>query len=412
MLYFIFSIFTGCQTNDTANDSLISEPTICTERSGVDGGCECSTEHGFSTYRFTQGEYERCFTTYVDPQTADKALPLVIEPDSYTTNALVPADGVRHFSHQYNVRRIDITSPTGNWDFPLENRVNLENYTSQCDAKNSREIAYLRGVFAVVDQMIADGSVAEDKVYMAGFSQGSVFTLFAATCFPDRIAGISQGGAGMFSKEDGALALPLCEGACTRQAFEKFGSECVHEEPCDDCSYFPVYPTSDAQGNTFQSCIFMYDNDEAAHSTAVPAHKYITQAGHSSKLQIFASRPEFQLGGHDYPQLSWEWVNSCLGVNPPCSSACEDAVVSCIEDFRAQYAYDNNNENPLHAWQGRDAISEAYQECLAMNESCVHACAATEAMLYSVQEPTCICLPGQTDCDCTTTDTPGPCEGQ
>ncbi|MEC7987249.1 MAG: hypothetical protein VX278_18915, partial [Myxococcota bacterium] len=316
------------------------------------------------------------------------------------------------FANQYKVRRIDVTSPTGNWDFPLDNRVNEDNYTTQCDAENSTEIEYLQGVFSVVDQMIADGLVNPDKIYFAGFSQGSMFTLFAATCFPDRVTGISQGGSGMYSQSDGSLALPLCEGICEQGAFEEFGMDCVTEEPCDDCEYFPVLPTSYRNGDTFQSCIFMYDNDEAAHSTAVPAHKYVTQAGHSAKLHIFESRPEYNLGGHDYPQLSWEWVNSCLGVNPPCSSACESVVISCIEDFRETYANNNNNENPLHSSQGREAIAEAYQDCLAINESCVQACAATEPMLHSVQEPVCVCVPGQMDCDCTTSDTIGPCQNQ
>lgn len=386
-------------------------PQVCVETSTEEGGCECSSEEGFTTYQFTQGEYERCFTTYADPQTAGERLPLIIEPDSYTTNALVPADGVRTFASRYNVRRLDLTSPTGNWDFPLDNRVNDDNYTTQCDAENSLEIEYLEGVFAVVDQMIEDGLVDEDKVYLAGFSQGSVFTLFAATCFPDRIAGISQGGAGMFSQVDGSYALPLCEGACDQVAFQEYGADCVTEEPCDDCSYFPVYPTSDADGNTYQSCIFMYDNDEAAHSTAVPAHKYITQAGHLSTLRIFESRPEFQLGGHDYPQLGWEWVNSCLGVNPSCSSACEEAVVSCINEFKVDFE-NSNGQDPLNTWQGRDAITETYDECLINNASCTHACAATEAMLHSVQVPVCVCLPGQTDCNCTTSHVPGACNGQ
>ena len=190
MLYSLFLFLIGCQSDEQISLSPTTEftvdPQVCTESSVVEGGCECSTEEGFTTYRFTQGEYERCFTTYVDPQTANERLPLIIEPDSYTTNGLVPADGVRMFSREYKVRRIDVTSPTGNWDFPLDNRVNLDNYTTQCDAENSTEIEYLQGVFSVVDQMIEDGLVDEDKVFFAGFSQGSVFTLFAATCFPER----------------------------------------------------------------------------------------------------------------------------------------------------------------------------------------------------------------------------------
>ena len=402
---------TSTDTNSTDTPTT-TEPTVCTESSGTEGSCECSTEEGFTTYQFTQGQYQRCFTTYVDPQTADEPLPLVIEPDCYSSNALQHPDGVRFFSTMYNVRSIELSSPTGGWDFPLNNEVNADNYSLQCDPESSREIEYLQGVFSIVDQLIADGLVDENKIYVSGFSQNSMFSIFAATCFPERIAGISQGGSGLYSETDGSLALPQCEGACTQNAFAEYGDDCVTEEPCDTCSFFPVYPTSDTGGETFQSCILMYDNDEAAHSTAVPAHKYLTQAGHSADLNIFASHPESGLGGHTMPLLGWEWANSCLGVNPSCSTDCETTVVSCVEDFQTTYAAENNQQSPLYRQEGRELLLSAYRQCLMTNDSCTRGCSATEAMLNSVEPPACVCSPGQTDCDCTTSDVPGPCQNQ
>ena len=38
-----------------------------------------------------------------------------------------------------------------------------------------------------------------------------------------------------------------------------------------------------------------------------------------TQAALLQSMQEYKVtvGGHDYPQLSWEWVNSCLGGQPP-----------------------------------------------------------------------------------------------
>jgi hypothetical protein len=388
-----------------------SEPTVCAERSGAPNACECSTEDGFTTYRFQQDDTERCFTTYVDPETAKENLPLVFMPDCYTANALQPPGAAIELAQKYNVRIIELSSPTGGWTFPLDNQVNQDNHGTQCDPESTPDIGYMEAVFTIVDQMAADGTVDPDKIYVSGFSQNAMFSIFAATCFPQRIRGIDQGGSGLYSQDDGALALPQCEGACTRTDFQEHGDECVDVAPCDDCSYFPVLPTS--SDDAFHSCIFMYDNDGAAHSTAVPAHRRLTQAGHDASLHIFASDEASGLGGHETPVLRWEWVNSCLEVNPPCSSQCEEAVTECIADFQQDFRNDNGGTDPLYSEEGRGLLYGVYQECQINNStSCARGCAATQNMLLSVEAPACTCAPGQADCSCTTSNVPGPCQDQ
>lgn len=387
------------------------EPTACTESSGAPDACECSTTDGFTTYRFQQDGGERCLTTYVDPGTNLEPQPLVMLPDCYTRNALQNPDAVMDFSQRYNVRSIELTAPSGSWNFPLNNEVNADNYTAQCDPESSIEVAYMQGVFSVVDQMVADGTVDPERIYVSGFSQNAMFSLFVATCFPERVRGINQGGSGLYSQADGSLALPQCEGACRRSDFVTHGDECVNEAPCDSCSYFPVYPDSSA--GTFQSCIFMYDNDDAAHTTAVPAHKVLTEAGYEASLHIFASRRENGLGGHTLPVLGLEWANSCLNINPRCTSACEKAVVSCIDDFQDAYANDNEGQQAINTEEGRNLLSRVFKDCRSANpDICSQGCAATQAMLHSVQPPACVCAPGQADCDCTTSDVPGPCQNR
>ena len=122
---------TGDQT-----ESDKSEPTICTESSGKPGGCECSTAEGFTTYRFEQDGSERCLTTYVDPEYNGASLPLVLLPDCYTENALQQPEKIVEFARMYNVRTMELSSPTGGWDFPFDNEINMDNYLGQCEPEN------------------------------------------------------------------------------------------------------------------------------------------------------------------------------------------------------------------------------------------------------------------------------------
>ena len=101
----------------------------------ADNACECSTEEGFATYRFTQGDEERCLTTYVDPPTAGEQRPLVLLPDCYSENALQPPGEVLPIARTYNVRTMELSSPTGGWRFPLDNRVNLETMEANATPK-------------------------------------------------------------------------------------------------------------------------------------------------------------------------------------------------------------------------------------------------------------------------------------
>ena len=412
--------------NHTASAALLALFVACSANDGKESGdaptdpgdapaatvvpCEISTEAGFTTDSFEQNGEERCLTTYVDPDNPSEALPMVMLPDCYTENALQNPNEVMQLARHYNVRTMELSSPTGGWRFPLNNEINAANHGAQCDPESTPEIAYLEAAFAKVDEMVEAGTVDADKIYVSGFSQNSMFSVFAATCFPDRIRGISQGGSGLYSEADGSKALPKCEGACTASDFEEYDAECITEAPCDTCNYFPVLPTSG--DDTFQSCLLMYDNDDSAHSTAVPGHTLLTAAGHDATLHIFASNPAQRLGGHSMPVLDWEWANSCLGVNEPCSSMCGEAVVACVNTFKDTFRAENGGADPLADPETRGQLVNAYHECIRTNaDRCPRGCAATPPMLESVEVPACVCLPGQADCDCTTSDIPSSCGG-
>ncbi|MEE2788285.1 MAG: hypothetical protein VX589_13160, partial [Myxococcota bacterium] len=325
----------------------------------------------------------------------------------YTSNALEFPD--TEMAQLYGFHYLDLTSPDGGWAFPLNNEVNDGNYHRQCDDTATKDVGYLKGAFKVVDQMIADGLVDPDRVFVSGFSQNSVFAIFVGTCFPDRIAGVWQGASGIYSRDDGARALPKCEGACTASAFIEHGAECREIEPCNDCQYFPVFP--EQTGAPIKACIAMYDNDGAAHSTAVPAYRLLKSQGHNPTLMIFGSDPSIRLGGHDGPLNPMAWEASCLGLHESCSQSCADSVIACMDELRRTYRDEDGRAFNMDVPEHRDFASQYYNECLRQNPArCRRGCSATREMLTILETPACECDVNTVSCQCQTSAVQGDCE--
>ena len=389
------------------SDAPVNMPQTCARSAATPEGCECADAPGFTTYTFEHAGQQRCMTSYVDPQARNEPLPLIIRPNCYTSNALEHPDV--EMARLYKYHYLDLTSPDGGWSFPLNNEVNDGNYRRQCEDAATKDIGYLKGVFKVVDQMVADGLVDPDKVFVNGFSQNSVFAIFIGTCFPDRIAGVWQGASGIYSQDDGSRALPKCEGACTASAFIEHGYDCREVEPCDTCQYFPVFP--ERTGKSIKACIAMYDNDGAAHSTAVPAYRLLKSQGHEPKLMIFGSDPEIRLGDHDEPLNPMAWIARCLGLHAPCSQRCSETVVECMDTFQREFRDERGRrftmDNPDH----RDFASLHYNGCLLENtDVCRRGCAGTREMVTILETPACECDVNTVSCECETSDVEGACE--
>ena len=389
----------------------VNMPTACTQSGQPPEGCECSNAPGFTTYTFEHKGEQRCLTVYTNPNGDGSPMPLIIEPDCYSANTLQgPFSGGPYnkaAADDIGFHYMDLTNPSGGWDFPNDNEINDSNYATQCTDTASNDIGYLKGVFMVVDQMIADGLVDPNKVFVHSFSQNSVFALFMATCFPDDIDGIYQGGSGLYSKADGSKALPGCEGNCKKSSFLEHGYDCVQQEPCTTCDYFPVLPVK--TGAPIKSCIIMYDNDGAAHSTAVPAYKLLKEQGHQPELKIFAGNPATFLGDHDAPLNPWAWALDCLQLYDTCSDSCSASVVNCVEDFKQNWEDGVfSMDKPEH----REAAVGHYAFCLGEGSSgaCAKGCTPTHDMLTLYETPACQCDASTSNCTCQTSDKPGACE--
>ena len=172
-------------------------PTVCTENNS--GSCECSDDVGFTTYTWWIEDQQRCFTTYVPPDIPGP-LPALLSLDCYVPSELSvcnPNNAMVQAANQYGFVGLCATSPDGNWQFGNDGVANDANPTP-CSEADSKDIAYLTGIFSTLDALSTEGVVDDSSVYAWGFSQNSMFSAYTAICFPDEIQGIWQGGSGLF----------------------------------------------------------------------------------------------------------------------------------------------------------------------------------------------------------------------
>ena len=155
----------------------------------------------------------------------------------------------------------------------------------------------------------------------------------------------------------------------------------------------------------------MYDDDGAAHSTAVPAYRLLKSQGHNPKLMIFGSDPEIFLGGHDGPMNPMAWIASCLGLHETCSQTCSDTVLSCMDNFKRTYRGPDGTAFDMSDPDHRGFASGHYNVCLMENtDVCSRGCSATREMLTILETPVCECDVNTASCDCQTSNVPGACE--
>ena len=106
-------------TSDPSESQVVADPVpltfeLCTETNPGEGACVCATEPGFQTYRAVQGNTERCFTIYGNPNWGDEPRPLLIEPDCYSNNQ--PPGGAFQ-NDRYGIAHCTLPRQTGAGNF-------------------------------------------------------------------------------------------------------------------------------------------------------------------------------------------------------------------------------------------------------------------------------------------------------
>ena len=114
---------------------------------------------------------------------------------------MTSSNGLIKAATRYEYAVIGLSSPDGAWAFGNNGIANDETPMS-CQQSDSKDIAYLQQVFLFLEKQkkSTDGSSFDfdlTRVFTEGFSQNSMFAMYTAMCFADRVNGVWQGGSGI-----------------------------------------------------------------------------------------------------------------------------------------------------------------------------------------------------------------------
>jgi len=294
---------------------------------------------------------------------------------------------------RYGFARIGVSTPSktalptgdGNWIFGNNNIVN-DSYPMPCADDDSRDIAYMRKIMNFIEDSAQFDST---KVYAEGFSQNSMFSAYIGFCFPDNVLGVWQGGSGMAINEE-PPNLPGCQGQVTASDWANCDDQditcdvCITNNDCTECKYWPIYPCYSPK-RPMVNCLTEYTNDytstsrKTGASTATNMYEKMLDEGHDARLLLFSpSGDETIPGDHSQVKNAYYWIVGCLGITEPCTQACEDTFVTCVEGEDTSTAL---------------LRTEAFSNCIDVNKfsglaGCTETCAPTFGMLASSQDPT------------------------
>ena len=96
---------------------------------------------------------------------------------------------------RYGFARFGLSTPDGGWSFGNDGVVNAESTPMPCADADSRDIPYLKVVFAFIESNPERFDAS--RIFAAGFSQNSMFSAYIAFCFNDKVRGVWQGGSGL-----------------------------------------------------------------------------------------------------------------------------------------------------------------------------------------------------------------------
>ncbi|MEE2786830.1 MAG: hypothetical protein VX589_05790 [Myxococcota bacterium] len=426
----------GAKANGGGGAAVVDQtlPTVCTpENAGI---CDCSTEENFTTYTWTVDGQQRCFTVYQPVRSTP--LPAVIQMDCYAENNLekggcVPGSDLVNAADTYGFVAICATSTDGNWTFANDGVINDAN-PQPCNDEDSKDIVYMRGLFDTLGQLGESGVIDASRVYTAGFSQNAMFAMYTSFCFSDQLAGVWQGGSGLYVKGE-TDPLPRMEGACRASDFLAHKEQCINIAPCEECQYFPILPA--ATDPPLRACVMAYE-DDSLFPTIQPMFTRLVDAGHNATALSFPNVGR----GHSSPSLEWAWKMHCFQMTSACSQTCSDGLVACMaepDEDPMPMMMNNNRPHPCgdgvcdpfeqgnpqicprdceqrpdgFDWCGDglcdafeihnsscaadcpdreramavERLAQRYSQCMARDLGCTSGCTATQAMLLTVEQP-------------------------
>ena len=102
-----------------------------------------------------------------------------------------------------------------------------------CSDNDSRDVPYLKAMFDFID---ASTSLDASKIFTEGFSQSSMYAIYVAVCFSDKVKGTWQGGSGL-AKTGYTPITPGLQGQCSFASQDTYGRDCCSKDFCTECKY-------------------------------------------------------------------------------------------------------------------------------------------------------------------------------
>ena len=236
-----------------------------------------------------------------------------------------PLTGDNVAATKYGYSRIGLSSPDGHWTFGNDNIVN-DDKPMPCSDADSKDITYLKTVFEFIESY--PDAFDTSRIYAEGFSQNGMFSAYIGFCFPGKVLGVMQGGSGLAL--NGKEPFPPKMGAqCSRTSYQQFGKDCIDEDPCTTCQYWPIYPCYTKE-RPMIDCLVGYNNDNLGGNDVYMYQKLVDE-GHDGRRMSFAPSEDGSIpGGHKAPKNKAHWYVGCFGITEPCSSECEISFSSCM----------------------------------------------------------------------------------
>jgi hypothetical protein len=348
---------------------------LCTAEN--QGCCDCGSKN-IKTYVFwiQGGTTQRCFHTWNFPPASSEPVPVVLHMDGYSggkKGSEIGGDmGEAADYYGFTAFTLGNSLKDGAGGFGLEfgnNGIANDDNPTPCSSTESREIEYLDGIF----NFIADNPTLLDatKVYTEGFSQNSMFAIYAAVCFADRVAGTWQGGSGQARTGSNPVA-PGFQGQCSFDSFALHGSDCCDNDFCTDCQYWPLWPKTCS--HKIVDCIAAYTDDTIACGSDLNMYEAMVEEGNDARLLSFPIPPGDDFAGHKDPRNKWAWFAGCLGIVPSCTSSCAASFDSCMDSAAEDKNYDKF-----------ETCEQKLKDGLL--SGCVVGCAPTLGMLRRSEDP-------------------------
>lgn len=360
----------------------VEKPTVPTECTPENQGCcDCGTMN-VKTFVFwvDGGRTQRCFhaTNFPSSTPAADPMPVVLHMDGYSggkkpSEFAGGEDIVAAKYYGFVLLTLGNLLKDGAGGFGLEfgnDGVANDDNPTPCSESDSREIVYLKEIFGFIasNPKLMDAS----RVYTEGFSQNSAFSVYAAVCFADKVAGVLQSGSGIV--RTGWFPVPPgFQGQCSFDSYALHGDACCGDDFCSECQYWPLWPQT--CNNKIFDCIFAYTDDTIACGGDWHAYQAMVHEGNDARLLSFPVPDGDERAGHRDPRNKWAWFAGCAGMAPTCSSACATAFEACIASATDAKTYER-----FAACEDRLKAGEL--------SGCTVGCAPTLSMLMTSERPT------------------------